>query len=59
VAVAARASRSSAAQLRISKALIDLQGKAQEILGLALPRIDESSTEDSPNSFNSAHKRSR
>lgn len=46
-------------ELRISKALIDLQGKAQEILGLALPRIDESSTEGSPNSFNSAHKRSR
>jgi transposase-like protein len=46
-------------ELRISKALIDLQGKAQEILGLALPRVEESSTQDSSSSSSSAPKRSR
>lgn len=46
-------------ELYISKALIDLQGKAQEILGLALPRVEESSTQDSSSSSSSAPKRSR
>ena len=46
-------------ELRISKALIELQGKAQEILGLALPRVDDTSTDSSPNSSRRAPKRSR
>jgi transposase len=46
-------------ELRISKALLELQGKAQEILGLALPRVDDSSTDSSPNSSRGALKRSR
>jgi hypothetical protein len=40
--------------LRISKALIELQEKAHEILGIALPRIDDNSEDDSPSSSNSA-----
>ena len=46
-------------ELRISKALIDLQVKAHEILGIALPRIDEASEADLQNSSNSAPRRSR
>ena len=47
-------------ELRISKALLELQGKAQEILGLALPRVDDdSSMEVSSSSSSSATKRSR
>jgi transposase len=32
-------------ELRISKALLELQGKAHEILGLALPRVDDKRTD--------------
>ena len=46
-------------ELRISKALIELQEKAHEILGIALPRIDDNSEDDSPSSSNSAPGRSR
>ncbi len=44
-------------ELRISKALIDLQVKAHEILGIALPRIDEATEDDSPSSSDSATRR--
>jgi transposase-like protein len=46
-------------QLRISNALIDLQKKAHEILGIALPRIDDSLEDDSSSSSNSATRRPR
>lgn len=46
-------------ELRISKALIELQEKAHEILGIALPRIDDNSEDGLPNSSNSATQRSR
>lgn len=46
-------------ELRISKALIELQEKAHEILGIALPRIDDNSEDGSPSSSNSAPRRSR
>lgn len=46
-------------QLRISKALIDLQEKAHEILGIALPRIEDSSEDGSSSSSDSAPRRSR
>lgn len=46
-------------ELRISTALIDLQKKAHEILGIALPRIDENPEDDSLRSSNSAKRRSR
>lgn len=46
-------------ELRISKALIELQEKAHEILGIALPRIDDNSEDDSSSSSNSAPRRSR
>lgn len=47
-------------ELRISKALLELQGKAQEILGMALPGIDDNDpSADSSSSSNSATKRSR
>ncbi|MEM6962564.1 MAG: transposase [Myxococcota bacterium] len=45
-------------ELRISKALIEMQGKAHEILGIALPRIEESE-DDSWSSSDSARKKSR
>jgi len=45
-------------ELRISKALIELQKKAHEILGLALPG-NEDVEDTSPNSSSSAPKRSR
>lgn len=46
-------------ELRISKALIDLQLKAHEILGIALPRIEEATQDGSPSSSDSATRRSR
>lgn len=48
-------------ELRISKALIEMQEKAHEILGLALPGKEdaESESDDSPNSSKSARRRSR
>lgn len=46
-------------ELRISKGLIDLQIKAHEILGIALPRIEEATEDDSWSSSNSATRRSR
>lgn len=45
-------------ELRISKALIELQEKAHEILGLALPR-NEDADGASPSSSNSASRKSR
>jgi hypothetical protein len=45
-------------ELRISRALIELQEKAHEILGIALPRIEDAENA-SASSSNSAHKRSR
>jgi transposase-like protein len=46
-------------ELRISRHLIDMQIKAHEILGIALPRIEEASEDDSSRSSNSAKRRSR
>jgi transposase-like protein len=46
-------------ELRISKALIDLQKKAHEILGIALPRVEDSTEDDSSSASNSAKKGSR
>lgn len=46
-------------ELRISKALIEMQKKAHEILGIALPRIEDATEDDSSNSSNSASRRSR
>ena len=45
-------------ELRISKALIELQEKAHEILGIALPRMEDADG-DSRSSLNSATRRSR
>jgi len=45
-------------ELRISRALIELQEKAHEILGIALPRTEDVDNA-SASSSNSAHKRSR
>ena len=45
-------------ELRISKALIELQEKAHEILGIALPRTEDADSA-SPSSSDSAPKRSR
>ncbi len=46
-------------ELRIARGLIELQGKAHEILGIALPRIDDKTTDDWSSSSNSAPRRSR
>lgn len=46
-------------ELRISRALIDLQKKAHEILGIALPRVEDSTEDDSSSLSNSAPRRSR
>jgi transposase len=46
-------------QLRISKKLIELQIKAHEILGIALPRIEDATEDDSSSSSDSATWRSR
>jgi transposase len=45
-------------ELRISRALIELQEKAHEILGIALPRTEDADG-TSASSSNSAHKRFR
>jgi len=45
-------------ELRISKALIEMQIKAHEILGIALPRIEDASEDDSSSSSDSAPRRS-
>ena len=45
-------------ELRISKALIELQEKAHEILGIALPRTEDAESA-SPSSSNSAPRGSR
>ena len=46
-------------ELRISKALIDLQVKAHEILGIALPRVEDNSEVDSSRSSDSARGKFR
>lgn len=46
-------------ELRISRALIDLQVKAHEILGIALPRIEDSEEDGSSSSSRGGTKRSR
>lgn len=46
-------------QLRISEGLIDLQKKAHEILGIALPRIEDATEDDSSSSSNSARRGSQ
>ncbi len=46
-------------ELRISKALIEMQIKAHEILGIALPRIEDTTEGDSSSSSDSAPRRSR
>ena len=44
---------------RIQKGLIDLQRKAHEILGIALPRIEDNASDDLSSSSHSARRRSR
>ncbi len=46
-------------ELRISKKSIELQIKAHEILGIALPRIEDATEDDSSSSSDSATRRSR
>jgi transposase-like protein len=46
-------------ELSIAKALIEMQKKAHEILGLALPRIEEATDDDSSSSSDSVPRRSR
>jgi transposase len=46
-------------EARISQALIDLQLKAHEILGIALPRVEDKEMADLQESSNSALRRSR
>lgn len=46
-------------ELRISKALIEMQIKAHEILGIALPRIEDANEDDSSSSSDSARRRFR
>ncbi len=46
-------------ELRIAKALIELQQKAHEILGIALPRIEDTTEGGSSSSSDSATRRSR
>lgn len=46
-------------ELRISKALIEMQQKAHEILGIALPRIEDGTEDGSSSSSDSATRRSR
>lgn len=45
--------------LRIANGLIDLQRKAHEILGIALPRVEDATEDDSSSSSDSATRRSR
>lgn len=44
---------------RIQKALLELQGKAAAILGVALPRVEENESDDSSSSSDSAPPKSR
>jgi transposase-like protein len=44
---------------RIQRKLLELSGKAHEILGLALPRIEDNDETDESNSSDSATRRSR
>lgn len=46
-------------ELRISKAIIELQKKAHEILGIALPRVEDATEDSSSSSSDSAIRRSR
>jgi transposase len=46
-------------ELRISQGLIELQKKAHEILGIALPRVEDANEDDSSSSSDSAPRRSR
>jgi transposase-like protein len=46
-------------QLRISTALIEMQRKAHEILGIALPRVEDNSEDGSSSSSTSASRGSR
>jgi transposase-like protein len=46
-------------EVRIQQGLIDLQVKAHEILGIALPRVDDNEMADLQDSSNSATRRSR
>jgi transposase len=46
-------------ELRINKALVDLQKKAHEILGIALPSIEDPTEDGSSSSSDSATRRSR
>jgi transposase-like protein len=46
-------------ELRIATKLIELQQKAHEILGIALPRIEDNATDGSSSSSDSAARRSR
>jgi len=46
-------------ELRISKALIEMQIKAHEILGIALPRVEDSTEDGLSSSSNSASRRFR
>ena len=46
-------------ELRISRKLIELQIKAHEILGIALPRIEDGTEDDSSSSSDSATRRFR
>ena len=46
-------------ETRIQQGLIDLQIKAHEILGVALPRIEDNTEDDSSSSSDSARRRSR
>jgi hypothetical protein len=46
-------------EVRIQKGLIDLQRKAHEILGVALPGIEDNTDDGSLSSSSSARRRSR
>lgn len=46
-------------ELRIQRGLLDLQKKAHEILGIALPGLEGATEDDSSKSSNSAKRRSR
>jgi transposase-like protein len=46
-------------ETRIQQGLIELQQKAHEILGLALPGIEDNASDDSSSSSHSARRRSR
>jgi len=54
-----RANAKLARENRIQKGLIELQQKAHEILGVALPRIEDNASDDSSSSSHSARRRSR